>query len=155
MATMALGPIGLLATRTEVGRKITRSVRDRFSKINSRAFEKWKNPDFTKAVARTKTSKNGKLTGAIAQDNKEEAAAPMNKLNATVHKGFNNVLKAIGGQPISKEDGEKKSWIGKILGWAAKALGGFGKFLWHGLGLSTLFGLLKTGVGKIFGKVLR
>lgn len=157
MATMALGPIGLLATRTEAGRRLTRGARDLatggIKKMASWGWSKIKGSN-SGNVARTKTAKTGKLTGAIAEDNREEAAAPMNKLNATVNKGFNNVLKAIGGQPISKEDGEKKSWIGKILGWAAKALGGFGKFLWHGLGLSTLFNLLKTGVGKIFGKVL-
>ena len=157
VATMALGPIGLLATRTETGRRITRGARNfaanSIKKIASWGWNKTKS-DSTGAVARTKNPKSNVLNGAIEADNREEAAAPMNKLNATVKKGFNKVLKAIGGQPITKEEKDKKSWISKILGLAAKALGGFGKFLWHSLGLSTLFGLLKTGIGKIFGKVL-
>lgn len=157
MATMALGPIGLLATRTETGRRITRGARNfaanSIKKIASWGWNKTKS-DSTGAVARTKNPKSNVLNGAIEADNREEAAAPMNKLNATVKKGFNNVLKAIGGQPITKEEKDKKSWISKILGWAAKALGGFGKFLWHALGLSKLFGLLKKGTGKIFGKAL-
>lgn len=157
MATMALGPIGLLATRTETGRRITRGTRNfaanSIKKIASWGWNKTKSGS-TGTVARTKNPNSSVLGGAIEADNREEAAAPMNKLNATVKKGFNNVLKAIGGQPITKEEKDKKSWISKILGWAAKALGGFGKFLWHGLGLSALFGLLKKGIGKIFGKVL-
>lgn len=157
MATMALGPVGLLATRTETGRRITRGARNfaanSIKKIASWGWNKTKS-GLTGTVARTKNPKSSVLGGAIDADNREEAAAPMNKLNATVKKGFNNVLKAIGGQPITKEEKDKKSWIGKILGWAAKALGGFGKFLWNGLGLSTLFNLIKSGTGKIFSKAL-
>lgn len=146
LSAMLGGPLGVLLMNSPIGGRIKNLGGRAMSYAGKKLFGGMGNMAKSIWHGAGHNDSNG-LTGARALDAKTEAAAPVNNLNKTVKKGFNDVVEAMGGKRGGKyDDKNSKGWLTKLLGLAGALLaGGLSK-----IGLGGVVDFLKLGIKGMF-----
>ena len=145
LGAMLGGPLGVLLMNSPIGGRIKNLGGRAMSYAGKKLFGGM--GDMAKSIwhGAGHNDSNG-LTGARALDAKTEAAAPVNNLNKTVKKGFDDVVEAMGGKRSGKDEKDSKGWLTKLLGLAGALLaGGLRK-----IGLGGVVDFLKLGIKGMF-----